>query len=350
MSTAWRGTQARCYRVVRCLVDSAKDTSPLSERLKTNLLLDIAPAQLVDALDENQAKPVLASAVLSALAAYAFMLVQSTLSALHVTDVLLCEVQTRVFKCATKCDAMCRYCTLMHSPTAAQNGLPPLPQIAFSASTLETAAALLRAPASTQPALAPLEGLPCRAGFADAPIAFLDALLASGSNTPSHSAAHSSCLAAALLDVTAPAASPPPPLDLSPAGVLASCSALAAVIAARPHEDLLASDARIAWLLRLLSPEHLAALVVWPTHFAGNRKGVSRLLDAACVPLQQPFANQEAAAKDPVTRRIATGLHVRLTTRLLFLPTTLCLTVLITLQYHRSLFDGCHVPSVVRCT
>lgn len=55
--------------MVRCLVESAKDTSPLSERLKNNLLLDSAPRQLVDALDESKNKPVLASAVLSALAA-----------------------------------------------------------------------------------------------------------------------------------------------------------------------------------------------------------------------------------------------------------------------------------------
>jgi hypothetical protein len=62
--------QARCYRLVCCLVRGAKDTNPLSERLKTNLLLDSAPAQLVEALSNAKDTPVLASSILSALAAY----------------------------------------------------------------------------------------------------------------------------------------------------------------------------------------------------------------------------------------------------------------------------------------
>lgn len=42
--------QARCLRIVRCLVDSARDTSPLSDRLKTNLRLTEAPEQIAEML------------------------------------------------------------------------------------------------------------------------------------------------------------------------------------------------------------------------------------------------------------------------------------------------------------
>jgi hypothetical protein len=277
--------QARCCRIVRCLVDSARDTNPLSERLKANLLLDTAPAQLADALDASKDKPMLASPVLSALAAY---------------------------------------CTLLHGANAPANNLPALPHDAFGASTLETAAQLLAHPAGPRPALAAVEGLPCRVGFADSAVAFLEGLLASGPGTPSHDAAHSSRLAEHLLAMVAGpqgggtgGAPPPTPLDFSPCGVLAVCRALAALSAARPHDGVLTAEPRVRWLLRLLAPEHTSALIIWPTHFSGNRKGVSRLLEAVCLPLQQPLVNQEVAPNDSVTRRLASSQQVRTLSRLL---------------------------------
>ena len=66
--------QGRCYRLLCCLVRAAKDTNPLSERLKGNLLLDSAPHALVNDLAEAHNRPVLVSAVLSALAACALVL------------------------------------------------------------------------------------------------------------------------------------------------------------------------------------------------------------------------------------------------------------------------------------
>ena len=209
---------------------------------------------------------------------------------------------------------LCRYCALLHSPNAVSNHLPELPAVAYSTATLEVAGALLRQPAGERPALAVVEGLPCRAGFADAAIAFLEGLMRGGSASPSQQAAHSSSLAEALLAMLSPSegangSAQAPALDLSPCGVLSACHALAALIAARPHDALL-PEARVRWLLRLLAPEHMSALIVWPTHFSGNRKGVMRLLDTVCLPLQQPLVNQELAANDPVVRRHATALQV----------------------------------------
>jgi hypothetical protein len=203
---------------------------------------------------------------------------------------------------------------LLNGPSSAANQLPELPSVCYSSATLEIAANLLSLPAGSSPSMTPIEGLPCRLGFADSAVAFLEGILACGvaalPRTPSksHAAAHSSLLASQMLALMAKEQQTL--TELSPCGVLSAISSLTELVTARPHDGLLNDRHRLHWLLELLSTQHLSALVVWPTSCAGNRRGVSRLLQAVCVALLQPFNNLEAAADDPVVQKVTSELQV----------------------------------------
>ena len=201
---------------------------------------------------------------------------------------------------------------LLHSNNVGADNAAKLPAACFSQEVLDIAKQLLQQqPSSGQlPALAHVEGLPCRTGSLDAPIAYLEALLLAGPHSDCHKVACQHQLGPALLQVCKLQPGGWQPLDLSPAGVLSTCTALSALCAAKPHDMTLSEPATAHWLLSLLAPEHIAALILWPTQFAGNRKGVARLLEAACVPLQQPLINADLAPNDVTVKELATALQV----------------------------------------
>lgn len=208
---------------------------------------------------------------------------------------------------------LCRYCTLLNSNNAANRDVRSLPAACYSQQVLDIATKLLQ---QTQhgdevPSLAHIEGLPCRSGGLDAPVAYFESLLLAGPQAECHQIACEHQLGQALLQLCRLQQGTCAPLDLSPAGVLSACSALASLCAAKPQGATASEPATVHWLLSLLAPEHVAALIVWPTQFAGNRKGVARLLEAACVPLQQPLINADAAPNDSRTKGLATALQVR---------------------------------------
>jgi hypothetical protein len=157
--------------------------------------------------------------------------------------------------------------------------------------------------------MALVEGLPCRVGFIDSSITFLMALLSADASAPCSIQAQSSSLAQRFLAIIS-RPGPPHLLDVSPAGILAANTVIAALSAACPRDGLLADRNVVGWLIGLLAEPHISALLIWPLSSGGNRTGVANLLEAVCAAICKPFTNSEASPQDPVLKRVANDVQV----------------------------------------
>jgi hypothetical protein len=174
-------------------------------------------------------------------------------------------------------------------PPLSCSALPRLPRECYSESVLSVVAGILVSNPGQTPAMAAIEGLPCRIGLLDSSFAFMYAL--SQADLSSQALGASPVVQSFLSTLTRVRTKP---LDASPKGVVCANQSLAMLAHAQTHVKVLMDKAVVERLLTMLNPEHFTALTRWPTQEGGNRQGANDLLDSVMSVLNQPFNLSEA--------------------------------------------------------
>lgn len=144
---------------------------------------------------------------------------------------------------------------------------------------------------SGAPLMEVVEGVPCRTGIFDGPLALASALLGYGGSSDASVTAVQAGLGKAALDVLT-SGRQGPLLELSPRGLLAllDCVHHLAQPECLGHAVVTGSEAVVSALLGLLGEQHQGALASWPGSAGGGAQGVFQLVLSVVDILQVPFA------------------------------------------------------------
>jgi hypothetical protein len=159
-----------------------------------------------------------------------------------------------------------------------QSVAPPLELLQDA--RLQAVARMLKTHAlGAAPLMELVEGVPCRTGIFDGPLALTSALLGYGGGADASATAVAAGLGRAALDVLV-SGKHGPLLELSPRGLLAllDCVHHLAQPDCLGHVVVAGGEAAAAALLALLGEQHLGALASWPAAAGGGPQGVYQLV------------------------------------------------------------------------